>query len=110
MKWPHERAHFRIEYPTAARPRLLIQDVLHEVLDLSEQGIRWRVSDAVRPVPGDTISGVIRFRRGDTVSVRGVVLRVNGDEASAHLAEGVPYKVILDEQRFLRERFRGMAW
>ena len=48
MEWPHPREHYRIMYPTAARP-LLVSGVLErEVIDLSEAGIRFRSLDNER--------------------------------------------------------------
>jgi hypothetical protein len=110
MSWPHERAYYRIEYPTAARPKLFIAGIAHEVLDLSEQGVRWRRRQEIVPVVGEEIGGTLRFRRGQSVEVRGVVLRLSAVDAAAHLEVGVPFQLIVDEQRYLREHHRGMAW
>ncbi|HEU5170031.1 MAG TPA: PilZ domain-containing protein [Gemmatimonadales bacterium] len=87
--WRHEREHYRIEYPTAARPRLVVGGHVCEVIDLSERGIRYRAAAGVLP---------------------GVVLRLTGDQVSCRLDAGVPFKQIVDEQRYLRDRHRGMAW
>lgn len=38
--YPCEREHYRIEYPTAARPLLLVDGLPREVVDLCELGLR----------------------------------------------------------------------
>lgn len=39
--WPHERNLYRIEYPRGERPGLRIGGALHDVVDCSEQGLRF---------------------------------------------------------------------
>ena len=106
---PAEREHRRIQYPTAARPSLLVDGGAYEVLDISERGVRFRVGDDVALEVGDTISGRVRFRRTGVVDVKGTVLRIVGREVAARLEVGVPLKVVIEEQRYLREVHRGMA-
>ncbi len=75
-------------------------------MDVSERGLRFRLGKAQPPEPGNEVEGIVRFRRGDTVTVRGVVVRVAEGEVSARLDEGIPLRVIMDEQRFLLDRHR----
>jgi len=35
---------------------------------------------------------------------------VNGDQVSCMLEQGIPFEQIVDQQRYLREQHRGMAW
>ena len=108
MDWPHAREHYRIGYPTVARPRLLLDGKPHEVVDISEHGIRFRTGEEP-PEPGAEVRGVVRFRSGEVITIRGKVLRVQQGEAAAFLEEGVPYRVIVEEQRFLLDRHRNLA-
>jgi len=41
--------------------------------------------------------------------VRGTVLRIAGREIAAKLDAGVPLKVMIEEQRYLREQHGGTA-
>jgi PilZ domain-containing protein len=104
-----EREHYRIQYPTAARPSIVIDGQAHEVIDLSERGVRFRAGDTTITV-GDELSGRLRFRQGEPIDVKGTVLRIVAREIAVRLEVGVPLKVIIEEQRYLRERHRGMAW
>lgn len=110
MGWEHRREHYRIMYPTAARPRFIIGELAHEIVDLSDQGIRYRVGQQENRTVGDEIQGVVRFRRGETVPVLGSVVRVRGGDVALRLEPGIPTRIMLEEQRYLRERHRGSAW
>ncbi|HTS89714.1 MAG TPA: PilZ domain-containing protein [Gemmatimonadales bacterium] len=108
MAWIHDREHYRVAYPTALRPKLVVQGVTFEVVDISERGIRFRLGEAARPEPGFEVQGEVRFRRGETITLRGTVLRVADGEVAARLEEGIPLRVIMEEQRFLLDRNRRM--
>ncbi|HEY8106465.1 MAG TPA: PilZ domain-containing protein [Gemmatimonadales bacterium] len=110
MTFPSEREHYRIQYPTAARPRIVIDGHAYEVIDLSERGVRFRLGDDAKMDVGAEILGQVRFKRTDPVIVTGSVLRIVGKEVAARLDAGVPLKTMIEEQRFLREQHRGMAW
>ncbi len=109
MAWAHEREHYRVAYPTSLRPKLLVQGHTFDVVDISERGIRFRLEKAEEPGPGFEVQGAVRFRRGETVNVRGVVLRVVQGEVAAKLEEGVPLRVIMEEQRYLLDRHRHLG-
>lgn len=110
MEWPHPREHFRIEYPTAARPLLLIGIVEHEVVDVSEQGLRFRAIEGEHWDIDDAVSGPVRFQQRDEVRVSGTVVRIVEREIAVHLSDGIPLRIIMEEQRYLREHHRGLAW
>jgi hypothetical protein len=109
MAWAHEREHYRVAYPTSLRPKLLVHGVSFDVVDISERGVRFRLGTAAAPERGFEVQGVIRFRRGETVTVRGSVLRVVQGEVAVHLEEGIPLRVVMDEQRFLLDRHRHLG-
>lgn len=106
----HEREHYRIEYPTAARPRFLVAGGDREVIDLCEQGLRYRAGNDERRKIGDEVEGIVRFRRGEEVRVLGTVVRLIDREVALRLSVGVPLRVVLEEQRYIRERHRGSGW
>jgi hypothetical protein len=110
MSHPFEREHHRIQYPTAARPHIVVQGRSFEVIDLSERGVRFRLDEGVPLSVGDAVAGTVRFLRNESVEVMGVVVRVTGREVAVKLEVGVPLRIIIEEQRFLREHHRGMAW
>ncbi len=109
MDYPHRREYFRVQYPTVARPRLEMEGESYAVVDISERGLRYKATDSF-PEAGREIAGIIYFKRGDFVEVRGTVLRAVDGQVSCQLTTGVPFKIIIDEQRYLNEHHRGLAW
>lgn len=103
--WPHDRSHYRIEYPRRARPVLELDEVEYSVVDCSENGIRFK-SAGVAFEKGDPVTGVIRFRGREETPVVGVVVRVQEGNVALLLEEaGIPFPIILSEQRFLRANY-----
>lgn len=110
QRYPHDRAHYRIEYPPAARPTFLPAqgDRPFPVVDCCERGLRFAPDGpAARGVaPGAGVRGELRFRDGETLQVSGVVVRIQADEVAVHLnEEPIPLKRILFEQILLRRRY-----
>lgn len=103
--------HVRLHYPTRPRPVLMVEDEELEVLDLSERGLRCLQDHGPAPRIGARLEGILRLSRGETLPVRGTVVRVSaGDEPShpglvhvaAHLDDlGIPRRVILAERQAL---------
>jgi hypothetical protein len=108
--YPHEREHYRVVYPTAARPWFLVAGVAREVVDLCEMGLRYRAMPDDQPEMGDEIHGLLRVRRGETAELAGVVVRLVEHQVALRLSRGIPLRIVLDEQRYLREHHRGSAW
>jgi len=105
MKWPHERAFYRIEYPTRERPLFETDSEVLDVIDACEFGIRIQLRMA-RPQKGDPVQGTIRFRRGTEVTVEGVIVRIVDGYAAIELKPpGIPLRVIFDEQKFLLRHY-----
>lgn len=106
---PHQRAHYRIRYPTTARPLFVPGSAVEAVpvVDCSERGFRFRaVGSGALPEIGEPASGEIRFHSGTTAQVSGVVVRVQDAEVAVHLTrEAIPFGVVLQEQLFLRKRY-----
>jgi len=109
MGWVHNREYYRIAYPTALRPKLLVQGHTFDVVDICEKGIRFLLGEAVPPDVGFEVEGTVRFRRGETIAVRGTVLRIIEGEVAARLDSGVPLRAIMEEQRFLLDRRRHLG-
>lgn len=105
--YEHEREHYRVVYPVAARPRFLSEGWARDVVDLCESGLRYRLAEGEHRALGDTIAGVVHLRRGGEVRVSGAVVRIADREVAVHLNDGIPLRVVLEEQRYLRERHRG---
>jgi hypothetical protein len=105
MPHSYERSYFRIPYSSFEGPRLVIDCAVLQVVDCSERGLRYLASPHDVPARGTRLRGRLRFPRGVEVEVDGVVVRVKGREVAVRLAEpGVPFRVILQEQIYLRRR------
>ncbi len=108
MPFSPERAYYRINYPERERPEVLLGESSLPVLECSERGLRLDVSAAPPLAAGDSIEGTVRFRRGDNVAVSGVVARADGTVVVVLLdPPGLPFSVLLKEQRFLLQHYPG---
>jgi hypothetical protein len=105
------RKHVRLRYPEDKRPSLILEDDALDVVDLSERGLRYVQDHGPEPKIGASIEGILRLVRGETLPVRGKVVRVShlsgpaqsGVEVAAYLTDaGVPPRVILAERQALQ--------
>lgn len=100
------RAHFRVAYPLAERPRLILDEAVHQILDCSESGFRYYAGAFDAPQVGTALVGRVRFRRGAQLEVRGrVVWTSRGQVAVALTDTRIPLSIIYDEQRYLRKHY-----
>jgi hypothetical protein len=98
----NRREHYRIEYPPAEQPTLLLDVGGCPVRDCSERGVRFEAPRADALACGSRVRGVLRFRWGDEAEVDGVVVRVDAGGVALRLQEpGIPFALILQEQRRL---------
>jgi hypothetical protein len=109
MSYPIERQHFRIVYPLLERPRLRMEDpetgavTEHDVVDCSENGIRYLVRHGPLPDIGSDMAGQVQLRRGEVKDIAGKDVRTQGISVAVHLVvANSPLATILDEQRYLR--------
>jgi hypothetical protein len=107
----NEREHYRIHYPPSERPLISVNATTHEILDLSEGGVRFAVPRSFRPPIGAVLKGSIRFRNNKVCKVEGTVLRLNEQDGHCTLqfAEGVPLPIIMEEQRYLLKKYPNRA-
>jgi hypothetical protein len=101
------RQYFRVQYPTALRPRLHVNGESLPVIDISERGLRLvnprRSSDgAIEP----QVAATLRFRDGVTTPIRGKIVRVTERDIALHLETGLSYQLIVREQRALMGQLR----
>jgi hypothetical protein len=104
-----EREHYRVVYPDGVGPTFVGPEFAREVIDLSESGLRYHAARGETRAVGDEVDGTVRLRRAGELRVLGTVVRVTGREVALKLLAGVPLRVVLDEQRYLRDRHRDAA-
>jgi hypothetical protein len=107
------RSHARLRYPPATRPSLILDSGSLNVIDLSERGLRYRQDSGPEPPVGATLEGILRLTSGETLPVRGTVVRVVHPEGpatpgvievAAYLNDvGIPRRVIIAERQALQE-------
>lgn len=112
MAGDRPRTHVRLRYEGALRPSLILEAGALNVLDLSERGLRYRQESGPEPSVGAKLEGILRLSSGETLPVRGTVVRVvRSDsperpsviEVAAHLTDvGIPSRVILAERKALQ--------
>jgi len=107
MRHPFDRAYYRLVYPLRQRPALLIGSTAYSVIDLCEQGVRYLYDDARVPRVGDEIRGRLVLPSGTELEVAGTIIRVTPPHAAANLSKGVPFGVMMEEQRYLQQRLAG---
>ena len=97
------RNHYRVTYPFAERPALDLGWTSFEVLECSETGLRYEVGERRSPKIGSQIAGRLVFRSGETLDVVGDVVRLqDGFVALVLQPPGIPFAIVMHEQRYLR--------
>ncbi len=88
------------------RPVIVLHDDEWPISDLSETGLRYEVATGDLPEVGEEIYGEVRFQRGDRTLVAGEVLRIEGRRIALRLEPpGVPFRILLEEQQYLRSKY-----
>ncbi len=99
------REHFRVAYPLVERPKLMIWKREHDVIDISEQGVKFSCDKSIM-VRGTNINrATIRFHDGEIVEIEGKVVRTGVKEAILRLSKEIPYKRIVEEQRYIKSKY-----
>ncbi len=104
------REYFRIVYPSSECPRLLIDGLAYDVIDVSERGIRFDNGGSDNLFEIDqVVRGRIIFRDDQVCSVEGKVLR-NFDGATVILlTRGIPPRLLMHEQRRLIRIYKHLV-
>jgi hypothetical protein len=97
----NERAYYRVRFPLAERPSLLVGETTYPVLDFSEGGLCVGVHAPSLSLD-DTVVGVVRFHDGEEFAIAGRVVREGQDNVGLLLDnQGIPFRKVIDEQRRL---------
>jgi hypothetical protein len=80
----------RLSFAGRPAPRLETHDHSYEVVDLSPEGLRFRVptDDGAGVTIGDVVHATLRFPADRAVEIEGRVLRIAGNEAAVRLLRG----------------------
>ena len=102
-----KRKFFRLTYELGRGPELVVDGRRYSVLDLSEEGLRFRLPPTARLAKGDHVGGTLEFADGNSCHVRGTVLRTQISDCIVQLSKGVPLSIMMDEQRRLIRAQKG---
>lgn len=94
----NRRECFRLRYPDADRPLLMLGQMTVPVAELSETGVRV-VGEHDSLWVGALLAGRIRFADGTVIGVQFTVVRREDTETIVKLTTGVPLRRMLLEQR-----------
>lgn len=95
------RAFYRLVYPPNKEPMLTFGGSSYSVMDISEAGIRFRNPFRHR-MTDDLLTCYLLLHEGPPIKVIGRVARIVNDQVALHLLVGIPYKVIIAEQLYLK--------
>lgn len=100
----NDRAYYRLLYPLSCRPTLRIGAAVFAVADPSEEGIRFTPLDAAAPAVDSRFCGQLHLPTGEAVDVERTILWSSPLYVGAQLTVGVPFSLMLDQQRYLQRR------
>lgn len=103
----NKRNYYRIEYPLGDQPTFICSLGKFKVLDVSEGGFSFSYAKITPPFEGEELEGDIQFGSRGKVTIKGVVVRVTGEQVSVRLLEQhkVPLPRIMEEQRYLIQKY-----
>lgn len=108
--WENEREHFRVFFPAAETPTVTIDDVDYEVVDASEKGLKFKKNEGECPFEADQlVRATFTLRTGDSCQVEGKILRVLDAMVVLLLVRGVPFKLLMSEQRRFVSIYKHVA-
>ncbi|HZD03929.1 MAG TPA: hypothetical protein VE173_03400 [Longimicrobiales bacterium] len=100
-----QRAYYRIRNPVGERPRLAVGGRSAEVLDVAEYRLSFVAGELGEVDEGQRLWGTLHIGDRWTVEVDGDVVRTREAHAAVRLRSPIPFKIILDEQLYLRAHY-----
>jgi hypothetical protein len=76
-----------------------------KIHNLSEKGVTVDWVGTTLPLESQEIEGQVYFRDGVVVKVKGNVLRIKRKRVVIKLSHGIPFSIVIAEQRFLIHTF-----
>lgn len=99
-KEPSKRQDFRVSYSTAPYPTVIINDIPFNVLDLSENGIRFNC-DRLDHLP-KKLKGRVTLLSGRAISFQGNLIRRTRDQAAIKFALPIDNEFLVKESHLVR--------
>jgi C4-type Zn-finger protein len=100
------RQYYRLLYPEKAKPPLTTEDgILYRIHEIAENSLVLEQNEKLLLKVDDQISGMVIFHNEGEESVKGKVLRLDGQGAVVILSEGIKQRNVLHEQTYLSRNF-----
>ena len=100
------RQYYRLKFPYSERPSMVVGARKYEVVDCSMRGIRYISKPTTLMKPGDSIQGLMKFRRRREMPIRGQVVHIHHDQIGICLqGSEIPLPTLWDEERYLQKYF-----
>ena len=100
-----DRRFFRIKYPENQRPDFISNGSRHQLVDVSEAGLKYLVTNSIFPPVGQPFVATLLFKTGLTVTVKGHVVRTDHKHVMIRLDKGIPKEALKAEADLLLEKF-----
>lgn len=105
---PIERRYsYRIRYPINARPFLTIEGEDYPVIDLCEKGVRFLKGNSREFPCGSIVRAILTLAHKARIELMGQILRVEREEGVIFLLTPIPRGKLMEEERYLANRFPG---
>ena len=105
MDGQKQREYFRLDYPDAYRPVLVIDSDEYEIENISEYGLKFKIGDDLDFDVKDTIMAIIAFPSGKEFDLIGQVVRIDQGYASIQLDTALPIELIKSESLHVHYHF-----
>jgi hypothetical protein len=103
------REHYRVEYPRAYRPTLVLGGSGYGVVEISERGVRFEAEDTGAFEVGRAVEIAIKFADGDVLDLRGEINRLEASTVVIRLSTAVPLKKIRSEELYLIKNYPSLG-
>ncbi|EPE37879.1 hypothetical protein CF66_2061 [Candidatus Photodesmus katoptron] len=105
-----KRQYYRLKYPRKARPAFRIKGKYYYANELSEKGIRIAVTVTTDGYKlfyrGLRMNGLLKLNYKDNQNyIEGLIIRIDKQELILRLTKGVNFRDILNEQRYIHNKY-----
>ncbi len=100
-----KREYFRVEFPRSYSPSLEFDADTYEIQDVSEYGIRFRVSGDNPFMNDELVVANIIFPDNEKYELSGQIVRIDNGYVSMQLASPLPLSKIREEHLHLIHKY-----
>ncbi len=101
----NQRQFYRLVYPFSQMPVMIVNDDEFGVTEVSEKGLIFEGKKSNKFKVGDWITGLIRFKDGQTAKIAGKAIRINRNYIVVGQLQGLTFRNLINEQRNIIRRF-----